>query len=60
MLSTTAKHTVLGVSAIEDIRKNFCSTEIGGARLGDTPQLDPPNFWTSKSLQLDGSNFRNG
>ena len=35
----TAKRTVFKV---EDIREDYCVTEIGGARLGDPPQLRPP------------------
>ena len=28
----------------EDIRDDFCATEIRGARLEDSPQSGPPNF----------------
>ena len=34
----TAKRTVFKVWAIEDIREDFCATEIGGTRLGDPSQ----------------------
>ena len=55
-----AKRTVIKVCAIKDTREDFCATEIGGANLDDSSQSGPPNFWTFKPLELDGSNFWNG